>query len=67
MEAHLHGVSTRKVDDLVKALGAHTGIAKSEVSPICSDLDEKVAAFQDRLLADTMYPFGFLYATYCKA
>lgn len=32
MEAYLHGVSTRKVDDLVKALGADTGVSKSEVS-----------------------------------
>src|SRR3954449_3754724 len=40
MEAYLHGVSTRKVDDLVKALGADTGISKSEVSRICADLDE---------------------------
>ncbi|MEC5148904.1 transposase-like protein [Cryobacterium psychrotolerans] len=36
MEAYLHGVSTRKVDDLVKALGADTGISKSEVSRICA-------------------------------
>ena len=39
MEAYLHGVSTRKVDDLVKALGVDTGISKSEVSRICEDLD----------------------------
>ncbi|GAA4927712.1 transposase-like protein [Nonomuraea thailandensis] len=44
MEAYLHGVSTRKVDDLVKALGADTGISKSEVSRICADLDEEVPA-----------------------
>jgi putative transposase len=43
MEAYLHGVSTRKVDDLVKALGADSGISKSEVSRICADLDEEVA------------------------
>ncbi len=42
MEAYLHGVSTRKVDDLVRALGADTGISKSEVSRICADLDEEV-------------------------
>jgi putative transposase len=36
MEAYIHGVSTRKVDDLVKALGAVTGITKSEVSRICA-------------------------------
>ena len=41
MEAYLHGVSTRKVDDLVKALGADTGISKSEVSRICADLDQR--------------------------
>ena len=39
MEAYLHGVSTRKVDDVVKALGIDAGISKSEVSRICADLD----------------------------
>lgn len=67
MEAYLHGVSTRKVDDLVKALGADSGISKSEVSRICADLDEEVGAFRDRSLADTTYPYVFLDATYCKA
>ena len=67
MEAYLHGVSTRKVDDLVKALGADTGISKSEVSRICADLDAEVAAFRDRSLAETAYPYVFLDATYCKA
>ena len=67
MEAYVHGVSTRKVDDLVKALGAGTGISKSEVSRICANLDEDVAAFRDRPLADTTYPYVFLDATYCKA
>ena len=67
MEAYLHGVSTRKVDDLVRALGADTGISKSEVSRICADLDAEVAAFRDRSLADTAYPYVFLDATYCKA
>ena len=67
MEAYLHGVSTRKVDDLVKALGADTGISKSEVSRICADLDEEVAAFRDRSLADVEFPYVFLDATYCKA
>jgi putative transposase len=54
MQAYLLGVSTRKVDDLVKALGVDTGISKSEVSRICADLDwgspplagEEVAAFR---------------------
>src|SRR4051812_42230067 len=67
MEAYLHGVSTRKVDDLVKALGADTGISKSEVSRICADLDEEVGAFRDRSLAEQGYPYVFLDATYCKA
>jgi putative transposase len=67
MEAYLHGVSTRKVDDLVKALGADTGISKSEVSRICADLDEEVGAFRDRSLGEIAYPYVFLDATYCKA
>jgi putative transposase len=67
MEAYLHGVSTRKVDDLVKALGADTGISKSEVSRICADLDIEVGAFRDRSLADQAFPYVFLDATYCKA
>jgi putative transposase len=67
MEAYLHGVSTRKVDDLVKALGADSGISKSEVSRICADLDEEVAAFRDRSLAGQAFPYVFLDATYCKA
>jgi transposase-like protein len=67
MEAYLHGVSTRKVDDLVKALGADIGISKSEVSRICEDLDQEVGAFRDRDLSAMDYPYVFLDATYCKA
>ncbi len=67
MEAYLHGVSTRKVDDLVKALGADSGISKSEVSRICAGLDEEVAAFRDRSLAEAGFPYVYLDATYCKA
>ena len=67
MEAYLHGVSTRKVDDLVRALGVDTGISKSEVSRICEDLDEEVAAFRGRSLKEDAYPYVFLDATYCKA
>ncbi|MEW2331816.1 IS256 family transposase [Micromonospora chersina] len=67
MEANLHGVSTRKVDDLVKALGADSGFSKSEVSRICADLDEEVSAFRDRSLAMAAFPYVFLDATYCKA
>lgn len=67
MEAYVHGVSTRKVDDLVKALGADTGISKSEVSRICADLDEDITEFQHRVLSQTGYPYVFVDATYCKA
>jgi hypothetical protein len=63
----LHGTSTRKVDDLVKALGADSGISKSEVSRICADLDTEVSAFRDRPLADQRFPYVVLDATYCKA
>lgn len=67
MEAYLHGTSTRKAGDLVKALGADSGISKSEVSRICADLDTEVAAFRDRSLAGQPFPYVFLDATYCKA
>ena len=67
MEAYLHGTSTRKVDDLVKALGADTGISKSEVSRICAELDVEVATFRDRSLAEQPFRYVFLDATYCKA
>ena len=67
MEAYLHGVPTRKVDDLVKALGADTGISKSEVSRICAGLDAEVAQFRDRTLSSLDYPYVFLDATYVKA
>jgi transposase-like protein len=67
MEAYLHGVSTRKVDDLVRALGGDGGISKSEVSRICADLDHEVAAFRDRSLAGQTFPYVFLDATYGKA
>jgi len=66
MEAYVHGVSTRKVDDLVKALGVDAGISKSEVSRICADLDEEGSEFRARPLAGA-FPYVFLDATYCKA
>ncbi len=46
-EAYVTGTSVRKVDDLVKALGADTGISKSEVSRICADLDADITALAD--------------------
>jgi len=67
MEAYVTGTSVRKVDNLVKALGADTGISKSEVSRICADLDEEVAGFADRSLGEQTFPYVFLDATYCKA
>jgi putative transposase len=67
MEAYVHGVSTRKVDDLVAALGIDTGISKSEVSRICAELDAVVATFRDRPLGHIRFPYVFLDATYVKA
>ena len=66
MEAYVHGVSTRNVDDLVAALGVASGISKSEVSRICAGLDVEVAAFRERTLNHTTFPYVFLDATYCK-
>ena len=67
MEAYVHGVSTRKVDDLVRALGIDAGVSKSEVSRICGELDEHVGAFRDRALGHSAFPYLFLDATYLKA
>jgi putative transposase len=67
MEAYVHGTSTRKVDNLVKALGVDAGVSKSEVSRICDELDGEVAAFRPRSLARTGFPYVFLDATYLKA
>jgi transposase-like protein len=64
MEAYVHGVSTRSVDDLVAALGIDSGISKSEVSRICAGLDEVVGAFRTRSLDHTAFPYVYLDATY---
>jgi transposase-like protein len=66
MESYVHGVSTRKVDDLVRALGIDAGISKSEVSRICAELDEQVAEFTGRPISEP-FPYLFLDATYLKA
>jgi transposase-like protein len=58
MEAYVHGVSTRKVDDLVHALGAPSGMSKSEVSRICSELDKDLDAFRTRPLGWTAFLKG---------
>jgi putative transposase len=63
-EAYVHGVSTRKVDDLVRALGLD-GIDKSEVSRIAKELDEEVNLFRNRPL-EGPYPYLWLDATYLK-
>ncbi len=67
MEAYVHGVSTRKVDDLVAALGIEAGVSKSEVSRICRELDTVVGEFRSRRLDHTTFPYLFLDATYVKA
>lgn len=67
MEAYVHGVSTRKVDDLVAALGLAAGISKSEVSRICAELDTDLEAFRTRPLGHVEFPYVFLDATYVKA
>ncbi len=64
-EAYISGVSTRRVDELVRALGID-GISKSEVSRICAALDADVAAFRSRSLGDWGYPYLWLDATYLK-
>ena len=64
MEAYVAGVSTRSVDDLVAALGIDSGISKSEVSRICTGLDEVVTAFRTRRLDHTDFPYVYLDATY---
>jgi putative transposase len=64
MEAYVNGVSTRAVDDLVAALGVESGISKSEVSRICTGLDEQVEAFRSRPLHHTAFRYVFLDATY---
>ena len=65
MQAYVEGVSTRRVDDLVIAMGG-TGISKSEVSRICAQLDADVAAWRTRTLDHIAFPYVFLDATYCK-
>jgi putative transposase len=67
MEAFVHGVSTRKVDDLVQALGIDAGVSKSQVSRICAELDVAVGEFRERRLDHIEFPYVFVDATYVKA
>ena len=64
-EAYVHGVSTRSVDDLVKALGM-SGVSKSEVSRLCEELDERVRDFLERPIEGD-WPYLWIDATYVKS
>lgn len=63
-EAYVQGVSTRSVDELVKAMGM-TGISKSQVSRLCTEIDERVQAFLERPI-EGFWPYVWLDATYVK-
>ncbi|CAN2536368.1 IS256+family+transposase+ISAli6 [Methylocapsa aurea] len=63
-EAYVQGVSTRSVDDLVKAMGG-SGVSKSQVSRLCEEIDEKVKAFLDRPIEGD-WPYVWIDATYVK-
>jgi transposase-like protein len=63
-EAYVHGISTRSVDDLVKAMGM-TGISKSQVSRLCEEIDERVNAFLSRPI-EGEWPYLWIDATYLK-
>jgi putative transposase len=62
----VQSVSTRKVDDLVKALGVASGISRSEVSRICAGLDKELEEFRNRPLDQVGFPYVFADATYVK-
>jgi len=66
LEAYISGVSTRKVDALVSALGSQSGISKSQVSRICQEIDQQVQAFLSRPLQESGYAYIYLDATYLK-
>jgi hypothetical protein len=63
-EAYIQGVSTRSVDELVKAMGL-TGISKSQVPRLCAEIDERVQAFLNRPL-EGEWPYLWIDATYLK-
>ena len=64
MTAYITGTSTRKVDDLVKALGCDSGVSKSSVSRICKGIDADVAILRGRRLDHQAFPYVWLDATY---
>lgn len=63
-QAWIDGVSTRKVDQLVRTLGNDTGISRSTVSRICGEIDEAVQEFLSRRIDHSWFPYLFLDATY---
>jgi putative transposase len=63
-EAYIQGVSTRSVDDLVRAMGG-TGVSKSQLSRLCEEIDARVKAFLDRPLEGD-WPYVWIDATYVK-
>ena len=63
-EAYIQGISTRSVDDLVKAMGM-SGISKSQVSRLCEEIDERVTAFLERPIEGD-WPYIWMDATYIK-
>ncbi len=64
-EAYIQGISTRSVDDLVKAMGM-TGVSKSQVSRLCEEIDERVQTFLQRPLEGD-WPYLWIDATYVKS
>ena len=64
MTAYITGTSTRKVDDLVKALGCDSGISKSTVSRICKQIDADVHVLRTRRLDHQPFVYVWLDATY---
>jgi putative transposase len=64
-EAYVQGISTRSVDDLVRAMGME-GIFKSQVSRLCGEIDERVQTFLSRPI-EGEWPYVWLDATYVKA
>jgi transposase-like protein len=63
-KAYIQGVSTRSVDDLVKAMGG-TGVSRNQVSRLCAEIDDRVKAFLDRPIEGD-WPYVWLDATYVK-
>src|SRR6202008_1407577 len=63
-EAYIQGISTRSVDDLVKAMGM-SGVSKSQVSRVCQEIDERVTAFLERPIEGD-WPYLWIDATYLK-